>query len=384
VQPVIGNALLALAAATVLALAGTALARRVALAVGFVDRPGPTKIHAQPVAYLGGVAILLATLGGWLTGQLFTTRMVVLAIVGAGVCLLGLVDDYRELGPWMRLTAEAAAASTVVLAGIRAQLFGIPALDIAITLVWIVGVTNAFNLTDNTDGLAAGVALGAAGGVSVLAALGGQDPLATAIAAVAGACAGFLVHNWRPATIFMGDAGALFLGFVIAVGVLDLRPAVTQPASLGVPLLLLALPVVDTAVVMVARFRYHRPLMSGGKDHLSHRLVSFGCAPSVAVVLLLAVQASLSALAVLAGRAVVPMGLALACGGTVLGALLLVAARARVYEQAPLTIWTRLLLLIDHKPTRSQPVLQPAVEVESPGATAAQAAELAKSDTPLS
>ena len=106
--------------------------------------------------------------------------------------------------------------------------------------------------------------------------------------------------------------------------------------------------------------------MSGGKDHLSHRLISLGCPPSIAVVLLLAVQAGLSALAVLAGRSVVPMGLALACGGALLGAVLLVAARARVYEQAPLTIWTRLRLLVDHEPTRSPPVLQPAVEVESP------------------
>jgi UDP-GlcNAc:undecaprenyl-phosphate GlcNAc-1-phosphate transferase len=365
-QSVISSSLLALAAAAVLALAGTALARRVALAVGFVDHPGPTKIHAQPVAYLGGMAILVAALGGWLTGQLLSTRMAVLVIAGTGVCLLGLVDDYRVLGPWVRLTAETAAASAVVIAGIRAQLFGIPALDIAITLVWIVGVTNAFNLTDNADGLAAGVAVGAAGGVFVLAALGGQDVLATAMAALAGACAGFLVHNWRPATIFMGDAGALFLGFVLSVGVLDLRPAVTWPASLGVPLLFLALPVVDTAVVTVARFRHHRSVMSGGKDHLSHRLVSLGCAPSIAVVILLAVEAGLSTLAVLAGRSVVPMGLALACGGVLLGGLLFVAARARVYEQAPLTIWTRLRLLVDHKPTRSQPMLQPAVEVESP------------------
>src|SRR5438270_1021892 len=120
-QSVMGSSLVALAAAGVLALAGTALARRVALAVGFVDHPGPTKIHADPVAYLGGVAILIATLGGWLTDELFSTRMAVLAIAGTGVCLLGLVDDYRQLGPWVRLTAEAAAASAVVIAGIRAQ-----------------------------------------------------------------------------------------------------------------------------------------------------------------------------------------------------------------------------------------------------------------------
>ena len=113
-QSVMGSSLLALGVAAVLALAGTALARHVALAVGFVDQPGPTKIHAQPVAYLGGVAILVATLGGWLSGQLLSTRTAVLAIAGAGVCLLGLVDDYRVLGPWVRLTAETAAASAVV------------------------------------------------------------------------------------------------------------------------------------------------------------------------------------------------------------------------------------------------------------------------------
>lgn len=382
-HPMIGNALPAFAAATMLALAGTALARRVALAVGFVDRPGPTKSHTRAIPYLGGVAIFGATLGGWLTGHLLSTRIVVMAIAGAAVCLVGLVDDHRQLGPWVRLTAEGAAASAVVITGIRTEPFGIPALDIAITLVWIVGVTNALNLMDNADGLAGGTAFGVAGGAFVLAALGGQDTVATATAAVGGACIGFLVYNWRPATIFMGDAGSLFLGFVLAVAVLEVRPEIAWPASLAVPLLLFALPLLDTAVVMVSRFRHHRPLMRGGKDHLSHRLISLGCPPGVAVALLLAVQAGLSTLAVLAGRAVISVWPALACGGALLVGLVLVAVQARAYEQAPLGTWTRLRFLVDHK-AQSNRVWRSAVEViDDPGAAAARSAELPNSDARL-
>jgi UDP-GlcNAc:undecaprenyl-phosphate/decaprenyl-phosphate GlcNAc-1-phosphate transferase len=324
--------------ASVIAVTATPLLRRVALRVGFVDVPAAHKSHSAAMPYLGGVAIAGATLAGWLFESSLVSRMGVVALAAVAIAVMGLVDDHRKLTPWVRLAAEGAAAAAVVGAGVRAEVTSIAIVDIAITILWIIGVTNAFNLLDNMDGLSAGTAAVAAMGVFALAAIEGQRALATVAIALCGACIGFLVHNWRPASIFMGDAGALFIGFVLSVAVLDLHPALPHPESLAVPALLLALPVLDTSVVSIARARRGRSLMSGGKDHLSHRLVTLGVPPSVAVAVLVTVEGTMAALAVLSGGGVMPVWSAAAIAVTAIAVLAAVSARADVYGEAPVFV----------------------------------------------
>jgi UDP-GlcNAc:undecaprenyl-phosphate GlcNAc-1-phosphate transferase len=326
---------LAFGVAASLGIVGVPLLRRVALAAGFVDSPGPAKIHARDIPYLGGVAIAGATLAGWLFEPELSTQITVVALAAVGVALVGLVDDDRPLGPWIRLAAEIVPAAAVVVAGVRAEPTHVAGLDIAITLVWIVGVTNALNLMDNMDGLAAGTAAAAAAGVFALAAVETQPALATAAIALSGACIGFLLHNWRPASIFMGDAGALFLGFVLSIAVLELRPDLPLPGSLVVPALLLALPVLDTSIVTMARVRHGRSILRGGKDHLSHRLVALGLSPEVAVALLVGVEVGLATLAVACGTAAMPLWIGASLGGAIVAGLAGVAVRAHVYAEAP-------------------------------------------------
>jgi UDP-GlcNAc:undecaprenyl-phosphate GlcNAc-1-phosphate transferase len=330
-----GTWVLAFAFASVIAVAATPVLRRIALRVGFVDVPGPTKSHAASMPYLGGVAIAGATLVGWLFESNPDGRLGVVALAAVAVGLIGLMDDYRTLAPGVRIAVESVAAAVVVGAGVRAEVTSVAVIDIAITIVWIVGVTNALNLLDNMDGLAAGTGAAASAGVFVLAAVEGQRQLATVAIALCGACIGFLVHNWRPASIFMGDAGALFIGFVLSVAVLELDLALSRPDSLTVPALLLALPVVDTTMVSIDRARHGRSIVDGGKDHLSHRLVALGLSTGVAVVALLSVEGALATLAVLCGSGVMPAWSAIAIAMLILGLLAILAARAKVYDAAP-------------------------------------------------
>jgi UDP-GlcNAc:undecaprenyl-phosphate/decaprenyl-phosphate GlcNAc-1-phosphate transferase len=333
---------LAFGLAACVGLLGVPLLRFLALDVGLVDAPGPTKVHAREIPYLGGVAIAGATIAGLLLEPRLGSRIAVVALAAIGVALVGLVDDHRTLGPWFRLAVEAGAAGAVMIAGVRAEPFGVPALDVAVTLVWIVGITNALNLFDNMDGLAAGTAGVIAAGVFALAAIGGQEVVATVGAALAGACAGFLVHNWRPASIFMGDAGSLFLGFVVSIAVLELRPDISLPWSLAVPLLLLALPVLDTSMVTVARIRHGRRVITGGKDHLSHRLVALGMSPPVAVATLIGVEGVLTTFAVACGSGAVPLWVGAAVAAAVLAGLVAATARAHVYAEPAMGFRTSL------------------------------------------
>ncbi len=307
------------------------LLRRLATVTGFVDRPGAHKSHHRPTPYLGGVGLIAGVLTGMVTAHHLGMHVVVIAL-GAGVLgTVGLVDDYRTVHPGIRLMLQLAAAGVAVLLGLRVSVTGVVAVDALITLVWIVGVTNAFNLLDNMDGLSAGVAAAAALGILASAALAGHDPAADAAGAIVGACMGFLLYNRRPASIFMGDTGSLFLGFVVAVLAIEVDSTVSAPASFLIPMLVLGLPMLDTATVALARARRGRSVLRGGRDHLSHRLVALGIPPGRAVAILVGVQLAMGALAVLVGRQAAPLWLGAVAGAVVLLGLSLVTARARVY-----------------------------------------------------
>lgn len=263
------------ASALLLAIGAVPVMRRVALQTGTVDKPAARKIHSSPVPLLGGAAIYLAFI---LVLLFFGDRDYINQTIGifTGATLMsfmGVLDDRWGLGSYVKLLGQMLAAGVLVYSGVQVQLFG-GWLDVAITIVWVVGITNALNLLDNMDGLSGGVAMIAAVFFTLLAALSDQYLVGALAAALAGACAGFLIYNWNPAHIFMGDAGSLFLGFMLAAVAIKLRfPSNSTAVTWMIPLLVLGLPIFDTSLVFLSRLRRGKnPLTTPGKDHISHRL----------------------------------------------------------------------------------------------------------------
>ena len=295
--------------ALVVSLCLTPVARVVALRLGVVDHPDARKIHGRPTPLLGGVAIAGAIGVGSLVHGGAADATAAAVVASAGILLLGIWDDCSPraagLRWWLRLLYEACLAMVVVAAGVRTTLFGTPWLDLPLTVVWIVGMTNAFNLLDNMNGLSAGVAGIAGLTFAVLAARyveagPEQLPTASAAAALAGACLGFLPGNFR-SRIFMGDAGSLVLGFQL--GCLAVQGSwrnPTVPTSLIIPLLVLAYPLFDTALVVLLRFTHGQSPVMGGRDHSSHRLVRLGLGrvETVLLIYLFAFSHALTALLV--------------------------------------------------------------------------------------
>jgi UDP-GlcNAc:undecaprenyl-phosphate GlcNAc-1-phosphate transferase len=277
------------------ALILTPLCRRVALALGVLDRPGGKKIHAQPTPLLGGPAIAVAHTAGVLAAGPVDQVSATILVAGGLILLLGIHDDLDPHAEgvrwWLRLLFQGFLAVFVIYPGITLGFLRTPWLSIPIILLWIVGITNAFNLLDNMNGLSAGVAAIAGLTFAVLAAryieVGPEQlPTARAAASLAGACLGFLPWNFR-SRIFMGDAGSLFIGFTLAcLAALGSWRSPTAPTSVIIPLLVLAYPIFDTTLVVVLRLRRGQSPVVGGRDHSSHRLVNLGLG-RVEVVLLI-------------------------------------------------------------------------------------------------
>lgn len=267
--------LLMAASALFLALSGTPVMRMVAIRFGIVDQPAARKIHHNPVPLLGGAAIYIAfILVLFLFGDRRYINEVVGIFIGATIMsLMGVVDDRWGLGSYVKLGGQLLAAAILIYSGIQVSLWG-GWLDIAITMIWVVGITNAMNLLDNMDGLSGGIAMIAAVFFTLLAALSDQYLVGALAAALAGGCAGFLVYNWNPARIFMGDAGSLFLGFLLAAVGIKLRfPTNSDTVTWMIPILVMGVPVFDTTLVFLSRLRRgQNPLTTPGKDHISHRL----------------------------------------------------------------------------------------------------------------
>lgn len=287
---VVAGAYLGVGAGTaLLSLRLTPLALSLALRRGWLDRPDGHKLQSDAVPYLGGVAIVVAfaavVLGGGLLLPIDSGKgeLLVLVGTGCGLALVGLADDLRSLGPFVRLAAEIVAGLVVWRTGVGAQLIDVEFVDAVITVVWVVGVTNSFNLLDNMDGLSAGVASIAAMAFFAIAAANGQVLVATLAIAVAGCALGFLRHNRHPARIYMGDAGSLFLGFMLAVVGIKLTFEGPRQTVWFVPILVVAVAVFDTSLVTVARLLHRRNPLTGGADHTSHRLVFLGLSVPVAV-----------------------------------------------------------------------------------------------------
>jgi UDP-GlcNAc:undecaprenyl-phosphate GlcNAc-1-phosphate transferase len=279
---------LALTALTI-AIAGTAFARRIAVQTGVVDRSGGSVRKGRAMPLLGGVAIYVAFVASLiLFRSLFNMDQLIGILVGATlVSFLGLWDDRKPASPVVKLCGQLAAAVVVVAAGVKIELLGVLWADFVLAILWILYITNAFNLLDNMDGLSAGVAAIAAASFLALAGLNGQYLVGALAAALLGACLGFLVFNFNPARIFMGDAGSLFIGFVMAALAIKMRfPGQSQSVSWMVPVVVLGVPICDTAFVIVQRVSRGKAFWKGGKDHLSHRLVDLGLKAGWAVVCL--------------------------------------------------------------------------------------------------
>lgn len=286
----------------------TPLVLRFALRRGVLDEPGGHKGHDTPVPYLGGAAIVLAfaatvTVAGLLRppGAKLDQLLVILGLAVA-VSLVGLLDDLRGVPSWLRLGWEVLAAVGLWSVGVGTGLFPGDAGDIALTVLWVVGITNAFNLLDNMDGLSAGVATIAAVSIGLIAAVNGQFLVGALGFGLAGCAIGFLRHNFHPARIYMGDAGSLFLGFMLAVLGLKLRFDAPREVTFWVPIVALAIPILDTSLVVVSRLRHGRTPFTPGRDHISHRLVAVGLPVPAAVGLVYAAAAALGWSALIVSR----------------------------------------------------------------------------------
>ncbi|HET6963690.1 MAG TPA: MraY family glycosyltransferase [Acidimicrobiales bacterium] len=284
---------LALGACGALTMLLTPLALEFALRRGILDWPGPNKAHREAVPYLGGVVIVVAFSAVVLAAAAYRPYDADLGALGVtlglglGLALLGLLDDLRALPIPPRLALEAVAGVVVYATGTHANLRGANhPLDALVTVVWVVGVTNAFNLLDNMDGLAAGVAALSSLALFAVGVVNHQYFVPLLALALVGCAAGFLPHNFFPARIYMGDAGSLFLGFVLAVLCLRLRAHPGQQVTFAVPVLILAVPIFDTTLVAATRALRRGNPLRGARDHVSHRLVALGLPPRRAVTLI--------------------------------------------------------------------------------------------------
>ena len=267
----------------------TPVMRKIAIATDVVDRPNSShKSHKKPVPYLGGVAIIIGVITVSYSASFFSqftssTFWLATTVLGPALLLglIGLWDDVKNLPPLPRFIAQTFAgvftASILIITDNMGNPTGSSIFDSIITVVWIVGICNSINFFDNLDGGAAGTVAISSIALAILALTGDQYLIAALSTVTAGATLGFLVWNKSPAKIYMGDAGALFLGVLLATLTVRFEPNTqTQIGSYLIPILLLAIPILDTTVAVFSRVRRHLSPFQGGQDHLSHRLIRAG------------------------------------------------------------------------------------------------------------
>jgi len=292
-------------ASAVLAFLVTPLTRWLARRWGMVDQPGTRKAHRNPTPLLGGLAMFVAITLGFLAFGRSDWLTQGIGIWGGGALMFftGLWDDRWGMSAKLKLAACVVAALFASAFGVRVLLFNIWWLDTLITVLWIVGITNAANLMDNMDGLAAGLTLVAASFFFALAALEGQGLVASLAAALMGASIGFLFYNLPPAVSFMGDSGSLTLGFLLATLGIQIRFREFSLASTWMaPIIVLGVFIFDTTLVTLSRLRRGRSPFQGGSDHTSHRLTQLGLSKPRAVLTLYVAAGALGALAILFTR----------------------------------------------------------------------------------
>jgi UDP-GlcNAc:undecaprenyl-phosphate GlcNAc-1-phosphate transferase len=303
------------AVAGLLSLWATPLMRGIALNFGIVDRPdGKLKNHREPVPYLGGLAVYGSFLVALAVTFSFSPEVLGLLLAGAIVVILGLVDDLGGLGPKTKLAGQALAVWVLIKSGVFIKLVLLPPwAQVALTVLWLLTVSNAFNLIDIMDGLAAGVALVAALFLFIVAAAADRVMIATLLAALAGALGGFLRYNFHPAKIYLGDTGSLFIGLML--GALAMNNSYTRVNIVAAvaPAVILGVPLFDMLLVMYIRWRRGLPVMKGSPDHFALRLRYWKLTTSQTVL------ASYVATAALGGVAILIMLVSARTAATLLG-----------------------------------------------------------------
>jgi UDP-GlcNAc:undecaprenyl-phosphate GlcNAc-1-phosphate transferase len=311
-----GAVLIAYGTAAAFACAATPLARHLAVRGGAIDVPKGRKAHDRPVPTWGGMAIIGGFLAAiWVVGAAYQMPgRSFAAIIGGAVlvALVGFIDDRKDLRAQRKLALQVVATAPLLWAGVtiqhmshpfREEMIHLPQwLAAVVTVLWVVGVTNAINLIDGLDGLAAGVVAISCVTLATIALSWGQLAVALLCAALAGAAVGFLPWNWHPAHILMGDTGAYFLGYLVAavtvIGAFKMAAAI----AIFVPLLVLAVPLLDTALSPLRRYLKGRPAFAADRDHLHHRLVAMGLSEPRVVLLTYGVTAVCSAIAIWISR----------------------------------------------------------------------------------
>ena len=301
------SAIYALLIAAVITFALTPVAMRAAWRLGVVDRPGGRRIHDRPIPLLGGVAILAGIVVAVLP-NLDVDRRYASILIGAGlICLLGVIDDRFGIPPLPKLLGQIACAAIPVATGMTIDSITIPLIEPStvsfgvlaypLTIIFIVAVANVVNLADGMDGLAAGVCGISALTFAILALSLGRISAGVMAAAVAGACLGFLPWNFNPAKVFMGDSGALVLGFLLACVSIQGVMKTAAALSLVFPLVVLLVPILDTSFVILKRLKSGQSIASADRNHFHHRLLRVGFTQRQAVGLLYAWSAVLAAFA---------------------------------------------------------------------------------------
>ncbi|HWJ76490.1 MAG TPA: MraY family glycosyltransferase [Niallia sp.] len=273
----------------------TPLVIKLAHVLGMTDKPNHRKVHAKVMPRLGGLAIFIGVVVGYFTAGLHNEKVTAITVGALIIFITGILDDKFELSPKLKLLGQLLAAIAVVSSGlsidrIEIPFFGVydinPIVSYIITIFWIVGISNAINLIDGLDGLAAGISTIAIGTIAVMALINGKLLILTLCMIVLGSTLGFLKYNFHPAKIFMGDTGSLFLGYCISVfSVLGLYKSVTL-FSFVVPILILGVPIFDTTTAIVRRIVNKKPISAPDKGHLHHRLISLGISHKSTVLLI--------------------------------------------------------------------------------------------------
>ncbi|MCI0567251.1 MAG: hypothetical protein L0Z52_03555 [Acidobacteria bacterium] len=290
----------ALLLAFAVCVAVTPLVIKLASRYGLVSKPKADRWNLRTTPLMGGVAIYLGVTASVLSFSELGQEMAGVLCGGTLIFLLGVIDDLVQIKPSSKFLGEILAACVVLYAGLKFDLIPNPFLNIFLTLLWVVGITNAFNLLDNMDGLSAGVAAISALTTFVFSLIQGLPEISILSLAVLGATLGFLIFNFKPARIFMGDCGSLFLGFTLACTTIlgSWEQASNLFGILAIPALALGVPIFDTLLVTVSRVISGRSVASGGRDHTSHRLVALGMSERKAVVSLYLLCGALGATAI--------------------------------------------------------------------------------------
>jgi UDP-GlcNAc:undecaprenyl-phosphate GlcNAc-1-phosphate transferase len=337
-MPFSSSHLVPAAVALVLALVLTPLVRAFARRSGVIAKPRGDRWNKNPTAMMGGVAIYLAVTLTFLLFVTHTREGWVVMGASTALFLVGLVDDFLHIKPYQKLIGQVLGASAVVYFGLLLPWGWGASAAMALTIFWLIGITNAINLLDNMDGLAAGVSAIAAVFIAANFAGNGQLTEATMLAVFAAALLGFLAYNSNPASIFMGDCGSMFVGFFLASSAL-LSASGDRGRSfivvIAVPVLILFIPIFDTTLVTVVRKLSGRAASQGGRDHASHRLVALGLSERRAVWMLYGFAAASGLLAMLVRQFEYHTGVAMVLGFAVVLTLVGVyLAGVKVYDEA--------------------------------------------------